>query len=254
MTVRKQRSRRVLHPVSFEPTASKKLVLGLPRARDALFLPLRHRGLLNAYPIKRFERLSSGSLRLVVGDEFFVGHGSSEYRHPDKEVNRQPDTTHWEYIGVPIQGLDSFRLRLRYAREELRKMKQVPLAKAAGITQPSLSELENGETKEVSGPTLIGLARALRVRPEWLMTGEEPIEAAAVPSLRSDERELIDDYRASTGRWKSAIRYMAKLRGDQLQDEAAESMSVIFAKIAAPPVPDSRLGDKWTRPDKKPGT
>jgi transcriptional regulator with XRE-family HTH domain len=45
------------------------------------------------------------------------------------------------------------------------------LAKRAGIKQPSLSELETGETKEISGPTLIGLAKALEVNPGWLLNG-----------------------------------------------------------------------------------
>lgn len=149
-----------------------------------------------------------------------------------------------------MDALTTVGLRIQHARKELRKLTQAQLASAAGIKQPSLSELETGETKEISGPVLIALAKALRVRPEWLVTGEEPIEPESVP-LRSDERELVESYRGASGRWKAAILHMAKLRGDQVQDEAAESMSVIFAKIAATPVPDARLGDRWTRPDKK---
>lgn len=130
-------------------------------------------------------------------------------------------------------------------------MTQPQLAAAAGIKQPSLSELETGETKEISGPTLISLSKALKVRPEWLMTGEDPIQPEAAGDLRRDERELIEFYRAATERWKIAIKYIARLRGDQAQDLAAESMNIVLAKIAAEPVPDYKLGDNWTRPDKK---
>lgn len=130
-------------------------------------------------------------------------------------------------------------------------MTQPALAAAAGIKQPSLSELETGETKEISGPVLIALSKALRVRPEWLVTGDLPIEPTA-SSLTNDERELVELYRGATNRWKLAIKYMARLRADAHQDLAAESMNVVFAKIAAEPVPDYKLGDRWTRPDRKP--
>lgn len=51
---------------------------------------------------------------------------------------------------------------------------QPDLAKRAGITQPSLSEIETGETKQPEGKTLIALAMALEVRPEYLQTGKLP--------------------------------------------------------------------------------
>lgn len=128
-------------------------------------------------------------------------------------------------------------------------MTQPQLAGAAGIKQSTLSELETGETKEISGPSLIALSKALRVRPEWLITGEDPIEPGGIV-LSRDELEMLELYRGATSRWKVAIKYMASLRADEHQDLAAESMNIIFAKIAAEPVPDYKLGDKWTRPDK----
>jgi transcriptional regulator with XRE-family HTH domain len=130
-------------------------------------------------------------------------------------------------------------------------MTQPQLAAATGIKQPSLSELETGETKEISGPTLISISKALRVRAEWLMTGDDPAEPDPAYTLSSDERELLELYRGASNRWKVAIKYMASLRADAHQDLAAESMNVVFARIAREPVPDSKLGDRWTRPDKK---
>lgn len=143
---------------------------------------------------------------------------------------------------MPIrEQLDTVGLRIRHARKEMRKMTQPQLAAASGIKQPSLSELETGETKEISGPVLISIAKALRVRPEWLVTGELPIGSDASAALTNDERELLEHYRGAAPRWKVSIRYMAALRGDAAQDEAAGSMNVVLAKIAATPVSDSRV-------------
>ncbi len=61
--------------------------------------------------------------------------------------------------------------RLRTARESL-GLSQVELAKLAGIKQPSLSDIETGATKELSGRVLCSLAKHLKKRPEWLMHGD----------------------------------------------------------------------------------
>lgn len=172
---------------------------------------------------------------------------SLEYRHPDSFVNRLADWFASEHIGVPIHSLGT---RLRYARKH-RKMSQGTLAKGAGITQPSVSELESGETKEITGPTLIAICQVLSVRPEWLVKATGPMEPHPAEGLTEDELELLSLYRAATGRWKVAIKHMAKLRGDNRQDEAADTMNYVLAKIAADPVGDERLGTNWTRPDKK---
>lgn len=175
----------------------------------------------------------------------------THYRHPDVFRNRQADAAQPHHIAMTNTGLSSLGLRLRHARDVLRKMTQSQLAQAAGVKQPSISELETGETKEISGPTLIAISDALKVRPEWLVSGKPPIEYGEAEALSTDERELLASYRAASPRWRVSIRYMATLRGDVQQDEAAESMNTVLAKIAAQPVADYRLGDNWTRPDKK---
>lgn len=131
-------------------------------------------------------------------------------------------------------------------------MTQPQLAKEAGIKQPSLSELETGETKEISGPVLIALAKALRVRAEWLVTGEGPVEPRQLEGLPSDAEELLRNYMHASKRWRLSLLLMSRLHADDAaQDEVAEGVNVLLAKIAVAPVPDSKLGDKWTRPDKK---
>jgi transcriptional regulator with XRE-family HTH domain len=118
---------------------------------------------------------------------------------------------------VPIKELSNVGTRIRQARD-LRKLTQKELATAAGIKQPSLSELETGETKEITGSVLIALAKALRVRPEWLMTAELPVEVGTNP----DEQDLLDRYRQASDRLKTAIRLMADMLDGVPEQGAAE--------------------------------
>lgn len=142
--------------------------------------------------------------------------------------------------------LDNFGLRLRYARK-LRKLDQKQLAAAAGIKQPSVSDLETGETKEPTGPVLIALSKALTVRPEWLMTGADPIEPDSTV-LTQNERELLELYRGASNRWQLAIKYMAGMRHEEQQEKAG---AFVLSQIFATPVSDDKLGENWTRPDKQ---
>jgi transcriptional regulator with XRE-family HTH domain len=86
--------------------------------------------------------------------------------------------------------------RIREARQA-RKMTQIQLAKAASIKQPSLSELETGESKTLSGDTLIALSAALRVRPEWLQNGKGQMDIDASQPLHLAARKPDIHYRAT---------------------------------------------------------
>ena len=62
--------------------------------------------------------------------------------------------------------------RVRYAREKLAKPKRLSqraLAKLAGMSQPTLWALENGEGETAR---IVGLATVLNVNPRWLARGE----------------------------------------------------------------------------------
>lgn len=52
-----------------------------------------------------------------------------------------------------------------------RGLKQAALAAMAGITQGSLSLIENDETEVPAGNTVAGLCRALQTTPEFLIAG-----------------------------------------------------------------------------------
>src|SRR6185503_2126890 len=58
---------------------------------------------------------------------------------------------------------------------------QVRLAHLSGVKQASISQLETGESKSFRGVTLVSLARALNVSPEWLSHGKGSMERRDVP-------------------------------------------------------------------------
>ena len=116
---------------------------------------------------------------------------------------------------MPIQTLG---LRLRHARKH-RKLTQPQLAEAAGLKQPSISELETGETKEISGPTLIALCDVLKVRPEWLVTGKGEMEYALPAShgivLGIEEAEAITRLRSGHPDWRRYVLGLAMVEQGQ---------------------------------------
>lgn len=147
-----------------------------------------------------------------------------DYRDADIEVNRHADSRGRDHIGMPMEGLDSVGLRLRYARKELRKMTQPQLASAAGIKQPSLSEIETGETKEISGPVLVAVCKALKVRPEWLITGAGPIEEQAGTRLEIEEAEAITRLRKAHPDWRRYVLGLAMVDSEQAQQLLVTTM------------------------------
>jgi transcriptional regulator with XRE-family HTH domain len=61
--------------------------------------------------------------------------------------------------------------RLKYAMAGPPKITGLALAKACGVSQPSVSDWLNGTTKSMDGVNLIAAAEFLRVNPKWLATG-----------------------------------------------------------------------------------
>lgn len=72
---------------------------------------------------------------------------------------------------------------------ELRKLTQAQLARLIGITQPSMSEIETGETRELMAETLLRISAALKVNPFHLFSGKGPIEMRYV--VDSQEAETV---------------------------------------------------------------
>ena len=99
----------------------------------------------------------------------------------------------------------TFGERIRWRREGL-GLTQKALQKASKISQQMLSSLERGKA---SGTTeLAALARALQVSAHWLKTGEGPMEPPPLEYISSDEREMLEEYRAMTHEEKAAYRLL----------------------------------------------
>lgn len=144
---------------------------------------------------------------------------------------------------VTIQSLG---MRLRHARKQ-RKMSQVELAKATGLKQPSISELESGETKEISGPTLIAISASLSVRPEWLVTGKEPmeprVEVAPGLAFKVEEAQAIKNLRDALPEWRSYVLSLAHTVDKQRQR--------LFLDMLSTHVPDEKVAAAYGRPGEK---
>lgn len=122
-------------------------------------------------------------------------------------------------------------------------------ARDMGISQQRVTNWRN---RGLPAAELPSVAAALGITVEQYLkeAGREPqvLRQQTADYLTDDERELLEAYRSATGRWKVAIKHMAKLRGDANQDEAADTMNYALAKIFAMPASDERLEETYGFP------
>lgn len=71
--------------------------------------------------------------------------------------------------------MSSLAERLREAMD-IAGVKQVELARAAGIKPPSVADWLNGKTKNIRGANLVSVAQLLNVSEAWLADGTMPRE------------------------------------------------------------------------------
>lgn len=94
------------------------------------------------------------------------------------DVNRYADI---------ISGDDGLMIGARVKHLRLAKqLSQPELAKAAKISQPSLSLIERGHTKRLKGDTLMQLAAALGEDAEYIRTGRRPARKEDVGLAEAD--------------------------------------------------------------------
>jgi transcriptional regulator with XRE-family HTH domain len=153
---------------------------------------------------------------------------------PIAAVNRHADARKEEPSDMPHRTLGQ---RLRQARRDS-KLSQAGLAKLAGLKQPSISELESGETKEISGPTMIAICTALKIRPEWLFTGKE-----AEGGLAVEEDQAIKNLRAALPKWR---RYVLSLA--MTTDHKAQAL---FLDMLSEHVPDEKVAAAYGKPPQR---
>lgn len=132
----------------------------------------------------------SSYLAAKIGKNF-LGKHAANIDAPISVVNRHVDIVFRHASRMEITKTLGERVRAR--RKEL-KMTQVALANLVGIKQPSLSDIENGETTEMKGSTLLQLAAALRMNPEFLRTGRGSMILPIDPNV--EESEALGIFRA----------------------------------------------------------
>jgi transcriptional regulator with XRE-family HTH domain len=65
---------------------------------------------------------------------------------------------------------------------------QADLARKIKLTKSAINQVVSGTTKGMKPENLVAVARALRVRVEWLATGEEPMRPEVFSPL---DREIL---------------------------------------------------------------
>lgn len=125
---------------------------------------------------------SGGSdLRLEMLDDLVVGH-MPDYRAADigMSINSHNDRG-------TIQEMEAINERIRRLRKAA-GLTQIDFAKAIGVAQSTVSEIENGANFEAS--TLMAISKALLKSPQYVMTGvEEALELSDV------EAKMISAFR-----------------------------------------------------------
>jgi transcriptional regulator with XRE-family HTH domain len=90
--------------------------------------------------------------------------------------------------------------RIREALDKA-KMKPVDLAKLCGVERATVSFWMRGETKNMKGDNLTRAARALRIDPHWLATGERSPNSAIIHAKETNtsaEYRLLQKFNAMT--------------------------------------------------------
>ena len=99
-----------------------------------------------------------------------------------------PETTKGKPMTKDIYNLVTIGDRVKYLREEVRKMRPGELAKALGIAQASLHQIESGSTKSPSAETLLKLTVILNANPFWIIEGKgDPLTWPKVEGKQAGE-------------------------------------------------------------------
>lgn len=125
-----------------------------------------------------------------------------------------------------IPKMDRFTLtymgmgkRIRQARTEA-GYDQSEFAKAVGMSQSALSEVESGESKEPRASSFWRMVRLLQLSPRWLAEGKGPMK-----TQDAQETELLDLYRALDDRSRRVLIASAKAMKLEDEDRSAEEIA-----------------------------
>jgi transcriptional regulator with XRE-family HTH domain len=155
---------------------------------------------------------------------------------PKSQCNRHTEKKRREYPRMPEPPqFQEFGPRLRWWREERRKIKQGVLANKIGIAQASLSELEKGHSKQPSAEVLLNLADALGLRPRYLLTGTGPAEGLSMTELSGTEAQLVMVFRQfPTDHLREAFLLDAYQMLERRERQTAPTAVPAFAPVPTP--------------------
>jgi transcriptional regulator with XRE-family HTH domain len=142
-----------------------------------------------------------------------------------------------------------FGSRLRWWREERRKLKQGVLAKKIGIAQASLSELEKGHSKQPSAEVLLNLSESLGLRPRYLLTGQGPAEGLHVSELSGTEAQLVMVFRQLP---TDHLREALLLDAYHMLERRPSGTLALAAPAATPAAPPARDEEKFLQSQETP--
>lgn len=83
--------------------------------------------------------------------------------------------------------MDNFASRVRARRKEI-GISQVDLAKAAGVSQTTISDIERGRNE--GSAEIVAIATALQCNAEWLSTGKGPKKPGGLAQMFWDTRNV----------------------------------------------------------------
>jgi transcriptional regulator with XRE-family HTH domain len=148
---------------------------------------------------------------------------------PINGVNRNCDTANSHNLGMS----KDVGIRLRHVRK-LRGLNQAELAKKAGVSQASVSELETGESRSPWGTNLVRLAQTLKVSPEWLASGKGQMDGYEAP-LPPEALKMAKEWLRLTPEVRSRI---ADMITEMVKTSAAEKNHT----------PDERVAEAYGKP------
>lgn len=119
-------------------------------------------------------------------------------------------------------------LRIKTLRKN-KKMTQTQLAKAAGVSQATISDYERDQVPNPRSNKLLRIAAALETTPEFLVTGEGPINLS---ESASDEHSLLSAFSKLDTNAKAAViaaaKAMAKPDAEDFFSSAAKKYRVPY--------------------------
>lgn len=120
--------------------------------------------------------------------------------------------------------------RLTQAREA-KNIKKSAFAKLVGVSAPTVTDWENGETKMIEGSNLVKVCQALDISPAWLLNDENQSAEARQLVPGAIPITLLDDDADALYRIKLVqLRLQAGVTGFQTEPDESEGGSLGISK------------------------